>query len=184
MEAIYFPIDNINLFEVTKRKLSAYCKLEPYKIKLEYPQEQKKYDLMSIMAKQAYEATQHATVISSLLLYNSSNFPGHLTKGVLNALSLEDFLKITSMSKICSIHHLLSYTNGKETKTFEKIYDGTFSQTVSEEKEYQISKLCQIFIPDKHKKTLSEMSEEEMNKVLFDVKNSALSQFAEFLKER
>lgn len=151
-------------------------------------------DLFCITADKAilaYDKLLKPLIVMDTAFYiknypNCPNFPGAFIKtNLLDTIGIDGLLK--NMRNVnnreCLLKECLAYYDGDNFKVFESGKWGTLAYEKYEGRDATLyTKLFEVFIPEGYKKTVSEMSKEEKEKLAKDTPN-ALSLFATWYKE-
>jgi non-canonical purine NTP pyrophosphatase (RdgB/HAM1 family) len=123
-------------------------------------------------AKWAFEQLSQPVIVvdSAFHILNLGGFPGPNVKWATKQIGLEGYLRLLSPwqkaeDRSCSFQDALAYMDGQlsEPKIFlRNIYGHLGHQITGEKKKDEKSPLWRLFIPRGHKKTLAEMSDEEL----------------------
>jgi XTP/dITP diphosphohydrolase len=142
-------------------------------------------------ARDAYKIVKKPLIVmdAGFFVGSLNGFPMMFTNFVLETIGLEGILRLTEgKDRNCEFREVLAYieSSRKKPKVFTRIVKGTLSKNIAGDlKTYHWSKLALVFIPDKEKKTMAEMTEKEFSIFRKRVdKHSHWEQFGEYYSKK
>jgi len=187
MKKIIFVTSNQGKYLSARNFLKKYS-INVVQKNLEIPESRGNIEEIAIQkAKYAYKLLKKPLIVmdAGFFIHSLNGFPKMFINFVLETIGLEGIIKLVGgKNRICEFKEVLCYCDNLRTKPklFERIVKGKISKEPKGKiKSYHWSKLALIFIPEKEKKTMAEMTKKEFMNFRKRVdKNSHWEQFRNF----
>jgi len=186
MKEITFVTSNQGKYSTAKNLLKKY-NIKVVQKKLEIPEPRGTLEEIAIYkAKYAFKILKKPliTMDAGFFIYSLNGFPKMFTNFVLETIGIEGIIKLVEgKDKKCEFREVLCYLENprKKPRLFKEIVKGKISEKpLGKIKPYHWSKLALIFIPEKERKTMAEMTKEEL--INFEKRSDINSHWEEFGK--
>ena len=191
MKEIIFVTSNQGKYNSAKNFLKRY-NIKVVQKKLEIPEPRGTLEEIAIYkAKYAFKIFKKPliTMDAGFFIHSLKGFPKMFTNFALETIGIEGIIKLVeNKDKKCEFREVLCYLENsrKKPKLFKRVVKGRISKKPSGKiKPYHWSKLALIFIPEKERKTMAEMTEEEFTNFRKRVEiNSHWEQFGKFFSNQ
>lgn len=189
---ITFVTTNKGKVESLRRKLPKKIEIESMPIELPELQAGSASEVVFEKAKEAYKILKKPLLIhdGSFHIIALNGFPGAYIKYILKTINIQGIMKMMTdvTDRECYFEDALAYTeDGKHIEIFTSRNNGTIAYTIDmQNKERAWSDLWKVFIPNGSEKTLSAMTEKEIDEAKLQTKPepSAFTKFSEWISTR
>ena len=162
MKTIFFVTTNPNKLEEARKVLElSNLKIEPVILELPEVQHFSQEYVVTEKLKHAYKKLKKPVFVDDTGIYfsNYADFPGTMTKFVVNSLKLEGIMRLIDEGSKAVFRTLVGFTDGKKTIICEGKLEGQLTKKIPTNVN-PIMPFSSIFVPFGEKQTLSQLGDE------------------------
>lgn len=167
MKKIFFVTSNKGKYSSAKAFLKKYD-IEVIQKSLEIPESRGSFEeIAGQKARFGYKVLKEPVIAmdAGFFIHSLDGFPMMFTNFVLGTIGVEGIIKLVkNKNKSCEFREVLSYCDGPRAKPklFKRVVKGRISnKPLGKVKPYHWSELALIFIPEREKRTMAEMTKKE-----------------------